>query len=114
MERKTHFESDDDVEAYFEGQSELWDQPKPSPPEDLWQRIEQARLLKARQPVSLHHTIARPDLSRLEFPRIGSQRSSHRIKDLHTIKSVPWIRARPKKGHKPKTISSFPIFRDGT
>ena len=114
MERKTHFESDDDVEAYFAGQSELWGQPKPNPPEYLWQRIEQARLLNVGQPVKPRHTVASPDFSRLEFPRIVHQRSTHRLRDLHTIKKVPWTRARPQKGHKLKTISSLCDFRDGT
>src|SRR5207253_4883007 len=54
MERKTHFESEEDVEAYFAGQTELWDEPKPQPPDYLWQRIEQARLLNVNQPPKSH------------------------------------------------------------
>ena len=70
MERKTHFESEEDVKAYFADQTELWDEPKPQPPDYLWQRIEQARLLNVNQPPKSHHAIASPDFSRLEFPKI--------------------------------------------
>ena len=61
MEPKTHFESEDDVEAHFAAQVELWDKPKPQPASDLWERIEQARLLNVHRPVKAHHPIAKPD-----------------------------------------------------
>ena len=33
MERKTQFESGEDVQTYFANQTELWDNPKPQPPD---------------------------------------------------------------------------------
>ena|SRR5207248_1981389 len=107
MERRTYFESDDDVEAYFADQSELWRQPKPNPAEYLWQRIEQTRLLNALQPVKSRHTIGRPDFSRLEFPKIGRQRSPHGVKSVSKIAKVPRIRAFPQKRYKLKNVSSL-------
>jgi len=107
MERKTHFESEEDVEAYFAGQTELWDEPKPQPPDYLWQRIEQARLLNVNQPPKSHHAIASPDFSRLEFPKIGRQRSPHKVKSVSKIARVPRIRAFPQKRYKLKSASSL-------
>ncbi len=42
MERKTQFESVEDVNSYFASQYELWEQPKPRPPRFLWERMEKA------------------------------------------------------------------------
>ena len=107
MERKTHFESEEDVEAYFAAQTELWGEPKPQPPEYLWQRIEEARLLNVLQPVRSCHTIARPDFSRLQFPKTGRQRSSRKVKSVSKIARVPRIRAFPQKRYKLKSASSL-------
>ena len=107
MERKTHFESDDDVEAYFAGQSELWGQPKPNPPEYLWQRIEQARLLNVRRPVKVNHPIAKPNFARLDFPKVSKKRSTYRIRTIHKIPEVPRIRASPQKRYKLRKVSSL-------
>ena len=107
MERKTHFESEEDVEAYFAAQTELWGEPKPQPPEYLWQRIEEARLLNVLQPVRSCHTIARPDFSRLQFPKTGRQRSSRKVKSVSKIARVPRVRAFPQKRYKLKNVSSL-------
>ena len=107
MERKTHFESEADVKAYFAAQTELWDETRPQPPEYFWQRIEQARLRNVVQPVKSHHAIARPDFSRLEFPKIGRQRSPHKVKSVSKIARVPRIRAFPQKRYKLKNVSSL-------
>ena len=47
MERNTQFKCDGDVDAYFAAQIELWSDPKPQPPDDLWERLEQARLFRS-------------------------------------------------------------------
>jgi hypothetical protein len=106
MERKTHFDSEDDVEAYFAALIELWDKPKPQPPRYCWERIQQARLLSVRQPVKAYHPIARPDFSRLQFPKIGKQKSTCKVKTIHKIAEVPRIRASPQKNSKLKKVSS--------
>ena len=107
MERKTHFESDDDVEAYFAGQNEFWGQPKPNPPEYLWQRIEQARLLNVRRPVKANHPIAKPNFARLDFPKVSKKRSTYRIRTIHKIPEVPRMRASPQKRYKLRKVSSL-------
>jgi hypothetical protein len=107
MERKTHFESDDDVEAYFAGQNEFWGQPKPNPPEYLWQRIEQARLLNVHRPVKASHPIAEPNFARLDFPKISKKRSTYRIRTIHKIPEVPRIRASPQKRYRLRKVSSL-------
>jgi hypothetical protein len=116
MERKTQFESGEDVKAYFANQTELWHDPKPQPPDHLWQRIEQARLLNLNQPPKSNHAIARPDFSRLEFPKIGRQRRPHKVKSVSKIAKVPRISALPQKRYKLKKVSSLRglFFHDGT
>ena len=117
MERKTQFESGEDVQTYFANQTELWDNPKPQPPDHFWQRIEGARLLNVPHPIKPRHPIGRPDFSRLQFPKTGRQRSSHKVKSVSKIARVPRVRAFPQKRYKLKKVSSLRgLFfqRDGT
>jgi len=107
MERKTQFECEQDVKDYFANQTELWDDPRPQPPDHFWRRIEKARLLNVDQPSRPRHTIARPDFSRLQFPKIGRQRSAHRVKSVSKIARVPRIRAFPQRRYKLKNVSSL-------
>jgi len=107
MERKTHFESGDDVEAYFVAQIELWDKPKQPPPPYLWERIEQARLLNVRQPVKAYHPLTRPDFSRLQFPKLSRRRNTYKVKTIRKIAEVPRVRASPQKKFKLKKVSSI-------
>jgi hypothetical protein len=76
MERKTHFESNVDVEAYFGEQAELWDEPKPEPAADLWEKMERARLFNEQVPRPLMHPIARPDLIRFADSMYQSRKLS--------------------------------------
>lgn len=107
MERKPHFESDDDVKAYFAAQIELWDKPKPHPPQHFWEQIEDVHLLNARRPGKARHPIAKPNFSRLEFPTISKQPSTHRVKTIHKIAEAPRIRASPRKIYELRKISSL-------
>jgi hypothetical protein len=61
----------------------------------------------ARPPQGSCHTIARPDFSRLQFPKIGRQRGPHKVKSVSKIARVPRIRAFPQKRYKLKNISSL-------
>lgn len=107
MERKTHFESEEDVQVHFAAQIELWEESRPQPPDYLWERMEQARLLNVRQLVKPRHAIAVPDFSCLEFPKISRQRRAHRVKSVSNIAEVPRMRAFPQKRYKLKKVSSL-------
>ena len=107
MERKTHFETEEDVEAYFAAQDELWHEPRPQPAPYLWERIEQARLLNVRLLVKAFHPLATPNFSRLEFPAVSKERRTYRIRPIHKIAEVPRMRASPQKRYKLKKISSL-------
>jgi len=107
MERKTHFESEDDVKAYFAAQTELWHEPSPEPPEHLWERMEEARLLNVGQPLKPRRTIAVPDFSNLEFPKIDRLHRFHRVKCISKIGEVPTIRAFPQKRYELKKVLSL-------
>jgi hypothetical protein len=113
MERKTHFESEADVEGYFAAQMELWDEPRPKPPRYLWERIEQVRL-NVKRPVKANHRIAKPNFAGLQFPKISKQRSTYRVKTIHKIPEVPRMRASPQRRYRLNKISSLRdlILRD--
>jgi len=110
MERKTQFESGEDVKAYFAAQTELWGDPRPQPPDQLWQRIETARLLNVNQPPKSRHTIAMPNFSRLEFPKISRRHNPHKVKSVSKIAKAPRIRPLPQKRYKLKNVSFLPRF----
>ena len=107
MERKTHFESEDDVKAYFAAQIELWHESRPQAPQYLWERMEQARLLNVRQPLKPRHAIAGPDFSCLEFPKSDRLPNPHKLKSVSKIREVHTIRVFPHKRYKLKKVSSL-------
>jgi len=47
MDRKTNFEGSEDVEGHFAAQFELWHEPRPHPPDNLFERLENARLKRS-------------------------------------------------------------------
>jgi hypothetical protein len=108
MEPKTHFESEDDVKAYFAAQIELWHESSPHPPDHLWERMERARLLSVGQPLKSRRTIAVPDFSNLEFPKIERVPRFYKVKTISKVGEVPTIRAFPQKRYKLKKVSSLP------
>ena len=70
MAFKTHFESAADVETYFAAQIELWSEPRPQPPDCLWDRMEEARLLNAQLVKARRRN--RRNYSAPEFPNLFS------------------------------------------
>ena len=52
-----NFECREDVEGYFAEQFELWAEPKPSPPKDVWERLEQTRVMNLHQLHRAHRRV---------------------------------------------------------
>jgi hypothetical protein len=94
------FESDADVQQHFALLARSGS--KPSPPADLWERIETARRAAERTHARKSYGLTEPDLTRLRFPKIKSEQKIHPIRLHEHIRAVPDVRPQRKKTYKLK------------
>jgi len=73
----------------------------PEPPQDLWERMDQARR-NSRNGATKPHPLSQPDLTSLAFPEITPARKTYPIRVVERLDSVPDVRPAPRKTYKLK------------